>query len=127
MKYLLDTHVALWLFEGNKKLPQDIQNIIYDSENEIFLNIVSVWEVAIKISLNKLDFTGGSKVFLSAIKNNNIDLLGIKNDYINLIEKLEFIHRDPFDRMIIATALAENFTIITADENIQKYNVPWIW
>ena len=127
MRYLLDTHAALWLFEGNEKLSQIAQDIIFDAENEIYVNIVSVWEVAIKVSLNKLDFDGGSDAFLSAIKANNIDLLGVSGDYIRIVESLPFIHRDPFDRMIISTAIAEELTIITIDENIQKYDVPWIW
>ena len=101
MKYLLDTHAALWLFEGNDKLSQIAQDIIFNAENEIFVNIVSVWEVAIKVSLNKLDFDGGTDAFLSAIEDNNIDLLGVGDAYIRIVENLPFIHRDPFDRMII--------------------------
>ena len=127
MKYLLDTHTALWLFEGNDKLPQHAQDIIFDADNEIYVSIVSAWEVAIKVSLNKLDFNGGVAIFLSAIEANNIKLLSIKNDYVKTVEKLSFIHRDPFDRLIISTALAEDLTIITIDESIQKYDVHWIW
>ena len=127
MRYLLDTHVALWLFEGNKKLSQTALDIISDADNEIYVNVVSAWEVAIKVSLNKLDFDGGSEAFLHAIETNNIDLLGIKGNYAKIVEKLPFIHSDPFDRLIISSALAEDLTIITIDDNIQKYNVPWIW
>ena len=127
MKYLLDTHTALWLFEGNEKLSLSARDIIYNPENEIYINIVSAWETAIKISLNKLYFEGNSEIFLSAIKANNIDLLGVEGDYIKIVEKLPYIHRDPFDRMIIAAALMEKLTIITIDENIQKYDVPWVW
>ena len=127
MRYLLDTHTALWLFEGNEKLSQSALDTIYDAENEIYINIISAWEVAIKVSLNKLDFDGGVTAFLSAIEDNNIVLIGTKGDYIKLVEKLPFIHRDPFDRFIIAAALTEDLTIITTDENIKKYDVPWIW
>jgi len=127
MRYLLDTHAALWLFEGNEKLSQIAQDIIFNAENEIYVNIVSVWEVAIKVSLSKLDFEGGSDAFLSAIEANNIDLLGIGGDYVKIVESLPFIHRDPFDRMIVSTALAEGLTVITIDENIQKYDVQWVW
>jgi len=127
VRYLLDTHTALWLFEGNEKLPQSTRDIIYNIENEIYICIISAWEIAIKVSLNKLDFDGGVAMFLFAIEDNNINLLGVKGDYVKIVEKLPFIHRDPFDRLIIATALAENLTIITIDENIQKYDVSWIW
>ena len=128
MRYLLDTHTALWLFEGNEKLPQSVRDIICDLENEIYVSIVSAWEVAIKVSLNKLDFDGGVDMFLSAIKDNNIDLLDVvKDDYVKNVEKLTYIHKDPFDRLLISTALAEDLTIITIDENIQKYDVTCIW
>jgi len=127
MKYLLDTHTALWLFEGNEKLSQTAQNIIFDEENEIYISILSAWEVAVKVSLNKLDFDGGSDVFLLASERNGIDLIGIQGDYIRIVEKLPYIHRDPFDRLIIASAISENMTIITIDENIHKYAVSCIW
>ena len=127
MKYLLDTHTALWLFEGNERLPQRIQDIISDAENDIYISIVSAWEVAIKVSLNKLDFNGGVSIFLSAIEANNIQLLGVKNEYIKKVENLSFIHRDPFDRLLISTALVEELIIITIDENIHKYDVSWNW
>ena len=127
MKYLLDTHAALWLFEGSEKLSQTAQDIIFDDENEIYISILSAWEVAVKVSLSKLDFDGGSEAFLSASENNSIDLLGVQGEYIRIVEKLPYIHRDPFDRLIISTALSENMTIITIDENIRKYGVSWIW
>ena len=127
MRYLLDTHAALWLFEGNDKLSKVAQEIIFDAENDIFVSVASVWEVAIKVSLNKLDFDGGSDKFLSAIKSNNIELLGVSGDYIKIVEKLPFIHSDPFDRMIISSAICEDLSIITIDSNIHKYSVLWIW
>ena len=127
MRYLLDTHTALWLFEGNKKLTQNMQDIIFDADNEIYINIISAWEVATKVSLDKLDFEGGSEMFISAVKANNIDILGVKGDYVKTLEKLPYIHRDPFDRLLIATALVEDLTFITIDENIQKYDVKWEW
>jgi len=127
MRYLLDTHAALWLFEGNEKLSQIAQDIIMDTGNEIYVSVVSVWEVAIKVSLNKLDFDGGSEAFLLAIEANNIDLLGVRGEHAKIVEKLPFIHHDPFDRMIISSALSEDLTIITVDDNIQKYSVSWLW
>ena len=123
----MDTHTALWLFEGNKKLPQNVQDIICNTENEIYINIASAWEVAIKVSLGKLDFEGGSELFIFAARANNIDLLEIKGDYVKMVERLPLIHRDPFDRMLIAAALVEGLTIVTIDENIQKYSVNWVW
>jgi PIN domain nuclease of toxin-antitoxin system len=127
MRCIVDTHAALWLFEGNEKLSHTAQSIIFDDENEIFISILSAWEVAVKVSLNKLRFDGGCEAFLSAAESNNIDILGVQGDYIKIVEKLPYIHRDPFDRLIISTALSENMTIITIDENIRKYGVSWVW
>ena len=127
MRYLLDTHVALWLFEGNEKLSQSARNIIFDTDNEIYVSIVSAWEVAIKVSIDKLDFEGGSNAFLGAIEANTIDLLGIRGEYIKAVEELPFIHRDPFDRILVASAQTEGFTIITDDDNIKNYNILWTW
>jgi len=127
MKYLLDTHAALWLFEGNNKLSQTAQSIIFDGKNEIYVSVLSAWEVAIKVSLSRLDFDGGSETFLSAVEENSIELLGIKGEYIKIVENLPYIHRDPFDRLLVSTAFSEKMTIITADENIRKYDISWIW
>ena len=127
MKYLLDTHTALWLFEGNARLSQKAKNIIFDAKNEIYVSIASAWEVAVKVSLNKLDFDGGSELFLSAAKINEIAVLEIKGDSLKIVEQLPYIHRDPFDRLLIATAIFENMAIITIDGNIHKYDVSWVW
>ena len=127
MRYLLDTHTVLWLFEGTEKLPQRIRDIIYNADVDICVSVISAWEVAIKVSLGKLDFNGGVATFLSAIEANNIKLIGVNGDYIKSVESLPLIHRDPFDRLIIATALSENMTIITIDENIHKYDVSLFW
>ena len=127
MRCLLDTHVALWLFEGNEKLSQNARSIIFDTNNEIYVSIISAWEVAIKVSIDKLDFEGGSEAFLAAIEANNIDLLGVHGEYVKVVEGIPFIHRDPFDRIIIASALADGFTIITDDDNIKKYDVLQTW
>ena len=105
MRYLLDTQVALWLFEGNEKLKA--HEIIFNDENEIYVSVVSAWEIAIKVSINKLDFEGGSEVFLSSVKNYYMHMLGVKDEYVTSVEKLPYIHRDPFDRLLISTSLTE--------------------
>ena len=128
MKILIDTHVALWLFNDYEKLSRRALDCLRDGTNELYVSTASVWEVAIKNSLGKLpEFSGGSKRFFRAIQDNPIQLIGIKPVYIEEIEALPYIHRDPFDRMIIATALCEGMVILTADKSIQKYDVPWTW
>jgi len=128
MKYLLDTHVVIWHFEGSEKLSDKIKNdILFNSKNHLFVSVASLWEVAIKMNIGKYNFDGGFPAFNKLVKSNEFEVLQIKDEYMERLFTLPLIHRDPFDRLIMATALAEDFTIITIDENIQKYEVSWIW
>jgi len=124
MKFLLDTHVILWFLNGEKLSPNTTELII---NGENYISVVSLWEIAIKMNIGKFHFDGGFYVFNDLVKNNGFNILQIKDEYMERLFLLPFIHRDPFDRLIIATAIVENLTIITADENIQKYGAPWIW
>jgi len=128
MKYLLDTHTALWFVNEHEKLPIETKKILLEDTHSFYISIASAWEIAIKASIGKLtEFKGGVKAFLTKIKDSPISILPITPQYIEAVELLPFIHRDPFDRLLISTALSEGLTIITADENIQKYDINWIW
>ena len=89
--------------------------------------MVSAWELAIKIRIEKITFNGGVERFFYKIDDSDIRLLPIRRAHIIALETLPLLHRDPFDRLLISTAIAENLTLVTADENIHKYDVPWIW
>ncbi len=97
------------------------------TSNSLYISIVSAWELAIKVSLGKLDFPGGVSTFLTEIENNGIEIIEIDGSHIKCVESLPFIHRDPFDRLIIAAAKTDNLTLLTADENIHKDEVNWNW
>jgi PIN domain nuclease of toxin-antitoxin system len=127
--YLLDTHTALWYFDGDGKLSKTAKEIIYNFSNSspIYMSIASAWEVAIKLSIGKLDIVNNTEDFLQEAENNEIIILPIKPAYLTVLETLPMIHRDPFDRLLIATALVEEMTLITDDENIAKYEVVQIW
>ena len=125
--YLLDTHTAIWFFNGDVKLSKNARQIISDRSNPIYLSIASAWEVAIKLCIGKLDIAGKTEDFIQDAETNKITILPIKTTHLNSLESLPMIHRDPFDRLLIATALAENMTLITADENFAQYKVPQIW
>jgi len=128
MKLLLDTHAALWWVNEHEKLSSVAKALLSDDSHLLYISIVSAWEVAIKMSLGKLyDFDGGVKEFLAEMEINPVVFLPVKKRYIEIVETLPFHHRDPFDRLLIATAIAEDMTIITADDNIRKYGVPWLW
>ena len=128
MKLLIDTHTALWLFNDYENLSQAAKNCLRDERNELYISIASAWEVAIKHSLGKLtEFPGGVKLFLSEIYDCPIEIVGVLPEYIEKVEELPYIHRDPFDRLIIATAVCEDMTIVTSDDNIRKYDVKCVW
>jgi PIN domain nuclease of toxin-antitoxin system len=127
MRYLLDTHAIIWLIDESPKMPQGIKDIIINPQNQIFISSVSLWEIAIKLNLGKLDLKMGLNELLSSIRRSEIIVLQIEDAYLQGLSSLPFIHKDPFDRLIITSAITENLTIITTDENIQKYTGSWIW
>ena len=101
--------------------------IIDNVSISLCVSIISAWEIAIKSSIGKLDFAGGSEAFLVEMQKNGLELLNVKASHIKYVEKIPFHHRDPFDRLLIATAIAEQMTLITGDKGIAKYDVPHIW
>ena len=127
MKYLIDTHVVIWLAINSSELPEGINELIKNPENDIYICSVSLWEIAIKMNLGKLDLKRPLNKLLSDIKTYGFNVLQVEDEYLCNLLTLPYIHKDPFDRLIISTALAEDLVIITIDENIQKYDVPWIW
>ena len=123
MRYLLDTHILLWFFENPGKLTEQDRNIILEPESEIYVSIASAWEVAIKISLGKLSVRGGVSAFLRSIDENGFILLQINQEYLECVETLPFRHRDPFDRLLIATAMKEGLGLVTDDDKIGLYGL----
>ena len=126
-RYLLDTHAAIWFFNGDNAISETAKKIIFNPSNAKYLSIASAWELAIKIGLEKMKFTDKASGFISLAENNGFTILPIKTTHLSTLETLPMIHRDPFDRLLVATAIAEKMTILTADENIVKYNVGQIW
>jgi PIN domain nuclease of toxin-antitoxin system len=127
MKYLLDTHTLIWLIEASSRISPQIKQALSSSENAIYLSSASLWEIAIKTSLGKLSLKSPFEKLLNDLNSTDITILQIENDYLKQLTALPEIHKDPFDRLLVATALAEDLTIITTDENIQKYDVKWWW
>lgn len=118
--FLLDTHIFIWWMEKNKKLSKDVKSIIENPENQIFLSTVSVWEMIIKKSAGKLKLPHNWK---TTLKNSRFDILEVSLEHVYLLESLPLLHKDPFDRMLIAQAQAENCILITDDSKIKKYKV----
>ena len=127
MKYLLDTHALIWLLDGSSRLPLKTREIIKRNENRIYLCSISFLEIAIKVGLGKLTLSFSFEEFLDEVRERDIELLQIKEGHLKRLVALPLLHRDPFDRLLVATAMAENLTILTVDENIYKYAVPCLW
>jgi PIN domain nuclease of toxin-antitoxin system len=127
MRFLLDTHTAIWIFQDKNRLSSGAKAVMDDLSAELFISIVSAWEIAIKVSIGKLEFAGGVTGFLETIVRNDINILGISPQSLEVVESLPLHHRDPFDRLLVATARTENLSIITADTNILLYDVNVIW
>ena len=126
MKYLLDTHTLIWLIEASPKVSDEIKQKLNFS-NGVFLSSVSLWEIAIKTNLGKLKLASPFSKLLLDLRKTDIVILQIEDEYLKRLSSLPLIHKDPFDRLLISTALMEDLTIVTADENIQKYGVSWVW
>ena len=127
MKYLLDTHVVLWMAENSPNLSEKARQAILDVDSEKYVSIVSAWEVAIKLGTQKLRLDGGLTEFFRIVDNNGLIVLGLERQYLHVVQELPCFHRDPFDRMLVATAAAERMTLVSIDENIPKYAVSWLW
>ena len=127
MRYLLDTHAIIWYFDNLSKITPTAEEIINNNDNNIYISSVSLWEIAIKLNLGKLTVNFTFDELLDDIRSGDFNILQIEDDYLKSLSSLPVIHKDPFDRLLIATALAEDLTVITTDENIQKYDVSWVW
>ena len=127
MKNLLDTHIVLWLAGETDKLSAKAKRAIFDPSAENHVSVASCWEVTVKFGLKKLEIDGGISSFYQIIKKCGFHLLPIEQCHLETLEDLPFHHRDPFDRLLVATALCGKMRVITADANIHRYAVPHIW
>jgi PIN domain nuclease of toxin-antitoxin system len=128
MKLLLDTHSFLWFIEGNVKLSRAARTLIEDPDNERLVSIASVWEMAIKTSMGRLQLAQPFGQFISQqLEENDIGLLGVTFEHTARIADLPFHHKDPFDRLIIAQGLVEMLPIISVDQQFDAYGVERLW
>ncbi|GAC1303215.1 MAG: type II toxin-antitoxin system VapC family toxin [Mucilaginibacter sp.] len=127
MNFLLDTHTFIWFINGDQSLPDKVINKIKDIENQCFFSIASIWEIAVKMKLNKLQLKSNFNKITSFCLENEIEIIPITFEHIQQLNQLDFHHRDPFDRLLIAQGIAEKLTIITKDENFKLYSVNCLW
>jgi len=118
-KYLLDTHIFLWWMSDAEQLSTEVFDIISDGSNQIYISSATIWEIAIKEALGKLEVDADLD---HAIEENGFVELKVSAICANATKKLEQIHRDPFDRMLIAQAIEGDITLITVDGYIVQYD-----
>lgn len=124
MKLLLDTHLLLWAAGVPERLPPDALSLIESPENELFFCAASLWEVAIKSGLGRPDFRVNSRVLRRGLLDNGYSELPIGSEHAVAIDSLPPIHKDPFDRMLVAQATVEGITLLTSDAVVAQYPGP---
>jgi PIN domain nuclease of toxin-antitoxin system len=124
MKLLLDTHLLLWAAGHPDRLSADARNFIDNPENELLFSAASLWEVAIKRGLGRDDFRVDARVLRRGLLDNSYSELPIVSDHVVAIESLPTIHKDPFDRVLVAQATVEGITLLTTDPMVARYPGP---
>lgn len=125
MRLLLDTHVFLWYISADFRLALSLHEIIRDPDNEVYLSVVSVWEAVVKHALGKLPLPGPPAEYLPQQRAaHRIASLPIEEAVFVHLASLPPLHRDPFDRLLLAQALQHGLTMVTVDEAVRAYAVP---
>ena len=128
MTLLLDTHSFLWFWWDDPQLSETAKQAICDATNRKLISTVSCWEIAIKVSLKKLDLGVPYRGFIHEhMVRNNFELLQITDEHLAMLVDLPFHHKDPFDRLLIAQALYEQIPIVSIDPQLDAYSVTRIW
>ena len=124
MKYLLDTHLLLWLGNSPGRLPRAVCHVLEDMTNEIYFSVLSLWEIAIKKGLGRADFQVDARVLRRELLRDNYKELTINSEHVISVDALPLLHKDPFDRLLIAQATAEGITLLTEDKIVATYPGP---
>lgn len=124
MKLLLDTHLLLWAAGTPEQLSAEARSLIEAPGNELFFSAASLWEIAIKHSLGRADFKVDARLLRRGLLDNGYNELPIGSEHAVAIDSLPPIHKDPFDRMLIAQATVEGILLLTADALLAQYPGP---
>lgn len=115
MNYLIDTQALIWYYEGNEQLSHAAKNVIADIDNQLYVSIASLWEMAIKISIGKLLLSNSLESWIEKMEYDDIKVLSILPQHIISLTTLPLHHKDPFDRIIISQAIQEDLVLISSD------------
>lgn len=124
MKLLLDSHLLLWAAGSPERLPESARALFEDPVNELLFSAASLWEIAIKRGLGRGDFQVDARVLRRGLVDNGYLELPVTSEHAVAIDSLPPLHRDPFDRILVAQAQVEGITLVTADEMVAKYPGP---
>ena len=124
MKFLLDTHLLLWAAGQPDRLSADARMLMTSAENELLFSAASLWEIAIKRGLGRADFKVDPRLLRRGLLDNGYHELSITSEHAVAVDTLPPLHKDPFDRLLIAQAMVEGITLLTADELVAQYPGP---
>lgn len=124
MKLLLDTHLLLWTAEGSERLSVTASQLIDDRDSELYFSAASLWEVAIKYGRGRSDFVIDPRLLRHLLLNNGYRELPVTGEHAVAVANLPALHRDPFDRILIAQSLVEGITLLTSDRRVAQYPAP---
>lgn len=124
MILLLDTHLLLWAAYAPERLSVDARSVLEDGDNSLMFSAASIWEVAIKAALGREDFTVDARVLRRALVGNGYAELPVTGAHAAAVADLPSLHRDPFDRLLVAQARTEGIVLVTADESVAAYGPP---
>jgi PIN domain nuclease of toxin-antitoxin system len=124
VRFLLDTHVLLWGAVEPERLPGSADALIEDPDNEILFSVVSLWEIAIKTARGRDDFRIDAGLFRRQLLDNAYAELAITGAHVVALAALPLLHKDPFDRMLVAQAMVEGVTLVTRDPAVARYPGP---
>ncbi|MEG3936539.1 MULTISPECIES: type II toxin-antitoxin system VapC family toxin [unclassified Microcoleus] len=128
MRLLLDTHTFIWYVTDNPRLSANVKLLIEDENNEKLVSIASIWEMAIKHSIGRLNFSLPFMEFVrQQLSVSNIGLLEINLNHIEVVASLPLHHRDPFDRLIIAQSMSEQIPVLSVDAIFDAYAIARLW
>ncbi|WP_310482386.1 type II toxin-antitoxin system VapC family toxin [Chamaesiphon sp. VAR_48_metabat_403] len=127
MRVLIDTHALLWYLQGDANLSNLALTTIENKDNDVFVSIVSLWEIAIKSGLGKLELQRPFENLEADLQRLDIKILSIAFTELNIYRSLPLHHRDPFDRILIAQSIGNSLTIITRDALFEVYSIRVMW
>ena len=122
MKYLLDTHILLWVAIVPEKLSSEVLNLVENPDNELIFSAASIWEISIKSQMGRDDFKVDAGVFRRSLIDNGYIELPIRSEHAAETYHLPILHKDPFDRMLIAQSFYEGITLLTSDKLVCQYS-----